>query len=112
MTDSNHHSSTPPDPDPGTTFLIQNQTVTKKYRLNIPHHLQNAYDVSTHDVVHAVVELPSEVMLLADAVVKTPGQLTIPARKRHIYDISPGDPVQIEIELTPYRYVPGQADTQ
>jgi bifunctional DNA-binding transcriptional regulator/antitoxin component of YhaV-PrlF toxin-antitoxin module len=69
MTDSNHHSSTPPDPDPGTTFLIQNQTVTKKYRLNIPHHLQNAYDVSTHDVVHAVVELPSEVMLLADAVV-------------------------------------------
>jgi hypothetical protein len=53
-----------------------------------------------------------EVKLLADAVVKTPGQLTIPARKRHIYKISPGDPVQIEIELTPYRYVPGQADTQ
>jgi bifunctional DNA-binding transcriptional regulator/antitoxin component of YhaV-PrlF toxin-antitoxin module len=112
VTNSDHHSSSPPNSDPGTTFLVQNQTVTKKYRLNIPHHLQEAYDVSTHDVVHAVVELSSEVMLLADTVVKTPGQLTIPARKRHIYNITPGDSVQFEIELTPYTYVPGQADTQ
>lgn len=100
----------PTDPEPGATFLVENQTVTKKYRLNIPNSLQENYNISVHDVVHAVVEVSSEVVLLADAVVKASGQLTIPARKRDIYNITPGDCAQFEIKLTKYSYIPGEAE--